>query len=166
MSSKFAFDKKAEAFQAAVKVSAIEIMKATKKHFSENFEKEEFDGQKYEEVARRTAGSNFNKGRIVGGRNKPTGKGFIVDQGDDYATRKILAGTSGRLRYKTERADSSISMNGQTSVMFNPVPYAQYINDGTAYMKARPFMKQDEQLTKIQLTILSTITGKIWQIKP
>lgn len=160
--SKFGFNKVASALGPATKAAAVQIMRSTKKYFGEGFEKEQLGEDKWQEVSRRTPGSNFNKGRKVGGINKPSGKAFEVDQGDDYATRKILAGTSGRLRYKTERADSSITNNGAVSVMFNPVPYAGYINDGTPYMPARPFMKQTDDLTTIQLQILKTETGKIW----
>lgn len=163
MPSKFGFHTSLAAFAAAKKQSAIEIMRETKKYFGGAFDKEQLGDDKWQEVARRTPGSNFNKGRVVGGTNKPTGKSFMVDQGDDYATRKILSGTTGRLRYKTEKADSSITQDGSVSVMFNPVPYAGYINDGTPYMPERPFMKQTEELTNIQLTILTKNTGKIWK---
>lgn len=192
MSSKFAFDKKATALGAATKQAAIQIMRATKQYFGDAFDKEglgistttsmpSYNGWgggagtansitqgttttsgKWKEVSRRTPGSNFNKARVVGGRNKPSGKTFVVDQGDDYATRKILAGTTGRLRYKTEKADSAITNKGAVSTMINPVPYAGYLNDGTPYMLARPFMKQTDQLTEIQLEILKQKTNQIW----
>lgn len=161
--SKFGFNKIASALGPATKIAAIQIMRASKKYFGEGFEQEQLGEDKWAEVARRTPGNNYNKGRTVGGVNKPSGKSFIVDQGDDYATRKILAGTTGRLRHKTERADSSITNNGAVSVMYNPVPYAGFINDGTPYMPARPFMKQTDELTVIQLNILQTETGRIWK---
>lgn len=160
--SQFGFDKKAAALGAATKQAAIIIMSASKKYFGEAFDKEGLGWEKWGEVSRRTPGSNFNKGRVVGGTNKSSGKNFVVDQGDDYATRKILAGTSGKLRYKTVRADSSITNYGAVSVMINPVPYAGYVNEGTPYMPARPFMKQTDTLTAIQLEILKTETGQIW----
>lgn len=161
--SKFGFAKSADEFKRLVKVAAIDIMIATKQYFGEGFDKEQLGGEKWDEVARRTPGSNFNKARVVSGINQPSGKPFIADQGDDWATRKILQGTTGRLRYKTVKANSSITNDGQTSVMFNPVPYAGYVNDGTPYMPARPFMKQTDDLTTIQLTILKNTTGKTWK---
>jgi phage gpG-like protein len=164
--SKLGFDKAIETFRQAKKLAAIEIMRETKLYFGEAFEKEQLGDDKWPEVARRTPGSRFNEKQVVGGTNKASGKRFVVDQGDDYATRKILAGITGRLRYKTERADSSITNYGAVSVMTNPVPYAGYINDGTPYMPARPFMKQTDQLTTIQLDILKTQTGKTWRIQP
>lgn len=164
--SKFGFNKAASALGAATKLAAIEMTRASKQYFGEAFDKEQLGADKWDEVARRTPGNNYNSGRIVGGLNKPSGKPFVVDQGDDYATRKILAGTTGRLKYKTVKADSSITNKGAVSVMFNPVPYAAYVNDGTPYMAARPFMKQTDQLTTIQLQILNTETGKIWKIAP
>ena len=165
MGSKFGFDKKIAAFNATRKEAAIEIMSETKKYFGQAFDKEQLGDEKWDEVSRRTPGSRFNEKQIVGGKNKPSGKSFEVDQGEDYATRKILQGTSGQLRYKTERADSSITMNGAVSTMINPVPYASYINDGTPYMKMRSFMKQTDELTKIQLEILKNKTGRIWIAK-
>jgi hypothetical protein len=163
MGSKFGFDKTIEAFKAAKKEAAVEIMSKTKEYFGQAFDKEQLGDEKWEEVARRTPGTAFNKNQMVSGRNKPTGKPFVVDQGDDYATRKILQGTTGDLRRKTERANSSITMDGSVSTMINPIPYASYINDGTPYMKVRPFMKQTEELTKIQLEILKNKTGRIWK---
>lgn len=166
MPSQFGFHTTLAAFTAAKKEAAVEIMRETKKYFGQAFDKEQLGDDKWDEVSRRTVGSKYNEKRVVGGINKPTGKGFTVDQGDDYATRKILSGVTGRLRYKTEKADSSITQDGTTSVMFNPVPYAGYINDGTPYMPERPFMKQTEELTNIQLTILEQKTGKIWKTQP
>lgn len=163
--SQFGFNKVAENLGAATKDAAIEIMRQTKRYFGQGFDNEGMDGEdKWQEVVRRTSGSNFNKAAVVGGINRPSGKSFEVDQGDDYATRKILAGTTGRLRYKTERADSSITSYGAVSVMYNPVPYAGYVNEGTPYMAAREFMKQTKELTNIQLTILNQKTGKIWKV--
>lgn len=160
--SKFNFDKAERVLEPQIKTAAIKIMAASKVHFGKNFDKEGIGGKKWDEVARRTEGSPFNKRQIVGGINKASGKRFVTDQGDDYATRKILRGTTGRLRYKTERADSSITMNGAVSVMTNPLPYADAMNEGNAYTPARPFMKQDDELTGIQLAILKNETGKIF----
>lgn len=164
--SKFGFGKAAQMLPQQIKTSAILIMRASKQHFGENFDKEQFDGNKWPEVARRTAGNKFNKKRIVSGINTPSGKPFIVDQGSDYATRKILQGRTGRTRYKTIKADSSITNHGAVSTMTNPVPYSGWLNEGTPYMPKRPFMKQDSKLTIIQLTILKTETGKIWTVQP
>lgn len=164
--SKFGFAKSASVLGPLTKEAAIEIMQKTKQYFGEAFENETFDGNKWDEVSRRTPGSNFNKGRIAGGINKPSGKPFEVDQGDDYATRKILHGVTGRLEYKTIKADSSITKDGAVSTMTNPVPYAGYVNDGTPYMPARPFMKQTNKLTEIQLEILKNKTGLIWKVQP
>lgn len=163
MGSKFGFGEKVAAFNAAKKEAAINIMSETKKYFGQAFDKEQLGDEKWDEVSRRTPGSNFNKKQVVGGKNKPSGKSFEVDQGEDYATRKILQGVTKQLRYKTEKANSSITMNGAVSTMINPIPYAGYINDGTPYMPARPFMKQTAQLTEIQINILKNKTGKIWK---
>ena len=164
--SKFGFGAAAANFKQQKKAAAIEIMKATKQYFGEAFNKEQLGDDKWPEVARRTPGTRFNKSRRAGGVNMPSGKPFVVDQGDDYATRKILQGVTGRTKYKTIKADSSITNDGTTSVMINPTPYAGYLNDGTPYMPARPFMKQTDQLTVIQLQILKTETGKIWKVQP
>jgi hypothetical protein len=162
--SKFGFNKAQTAFGKATKQAAIIMMRETKIYFGKAFDSEQLGNDKWQEVKRRTPGSKFNKRQVVTGINQPTGKRFIVDQGRDFATRKILKGTTGRLRYKTVKADSAITGNGRVSTMINPVPYASYINEGTTYMPARPFMKQTDALTTLQLKILETETGKIWQV--
>jgi phage gpG-like protein len=164
--SKFGFGKAAKGLNDQTKMAAILMMRASKKYFGEAFDKEELESEKWKEVARRTPGTPFYKDRIVTGRNKATGALFTRDQGPDWQTRKILAGETGRLKYKTIRADSSITNMGAVSVMTNPVPYARYINDGTPYMPARPFMKHTDELTVIHLDILKTQTGKIWMQHP
>jgi hypothetical protein len=164
--SKFGFGKVADALKPAIKSAAIDIMKASKVYFGEAFDKEQLGSDKWEEVARRTPGNMYHENQVVKGINKPSGKMFKRDQGTDWQTRKIIAGTSGRLRYKTVKADSSITNWGAVSVMINPVPYAGYVNDGTPYMPARPFMKQTEALTVIQINILQTKTGLIWKVAP
>jgi phage gpG-like protein len=154
--SKFGFANASAAFKQSTKQAAIEIMQASKKYFGEAFDKEQLGPDKWAEVARRTPGNLYNKRRVVHG----------VDQGDDYQTRKILRGTSGKLRYKTIKADSSITNFGAVSTMTNPTPYAAFMNDGTGKVPARPFMKQTDELTKIQLQILKDNTGKIWTVQP
>jgi hypothetical protein len=166
MGSKFGFGKVADALAVQIKLAAVDIMAETKRYFGEAFDKEQLGKQKWDDVARRTPGNIFYENQVVYGKNKPSGKTFRRDQGSDWRSRKILAGETGRLRYKTVKADSSITNAGATSVMFNPVPYAGYVNDGTPYMKARPFMKQTEELTTIQLNILNVVTGKIWKVQP
>lgn len=163
--SKFGFDKMANEFNASRKLAAIAIADRTKQYFADAFDKEGLGGEKWDEVARRTPGSPFNNRQVVGGTNKPTGKRFVTDQGDDFATRKILSGTTGKLRYKTLKADTSITMNGQVTTITNPLEYASANFEGNAYQPARPNMKQTEELTQIQLTILKTLTDRIWKIK-
>jgi phage gpG-like protein len=161
--SKFNFNQQAMTFRDKTKLAAIDMMRASKQYFGEAFEKEQLDDQKWPEVERRKPGSHFNSGQVIHGTNKPSGKPFIVDQGPDYATRKILRGTTGQLKYKTIRADSSITNYGAVSVMTNPVPYAAYVNDGTPYQPARPFMKHTDELSNIHLKILAARTGETWR---
>lgn len=163
--SKFGFDKIAKDFDRVRKNAAISIAERSKQYFADAFDKEALGGEKWEEVVRRIEGSHFNKRQVVGGINKASGKKFVTDQGDDYATRKILSGTTGRLRYKTEKADTAITMNGQVTTITNPLPYASANFEGNAYQPARPNMKQTEELTQLQLTILKNETGKLWTIK-
>jgi hypothetical protein len=152
MGSKFGFGKVADALAVQIKLAAVDIMKDTKRYFGEAFDKEQLGKQKWPEVQRRIPGTKAYKREVA--------------KGGDGTSRNILAGETGKLRRKTVRADSSITNNGATSVMFNPVPYAGYTQDGTRYVPARPFMKQTEELTTIQLNILNTVTGKIWKVQP
>jgi hypothetical protein len=160
--SKFKFGKVAAAMKPAIKDAAIEMMRASKRHFSDAFDLEELGGKPWREVARRTPGTPFYENRVVWGWNKASGKAFKRDQGKYWQTRRILQGTTGRLRYKTVRADSSITNWGAVSQMTNPVPYAAYINDGTKYMVARPFMKHTDELTDVHLYILKQKTAQTW----
>lgn len=162
--SKLKFNNASNQLGKQCKQAAIRIMRDTKIYFGEAFEKGQLGNDKWDEVARRTPGNKFYEKRVVTGINKPSGKTFTRDQGVNWRTRKILKGETGRLKYKTIKADSSITANGAVSTMTNPVPYAGYINDGTPYMKARPFMKQTDDLTKIQLKILNDETGLIWKL--
>ena len=162
--SKYGFGNVASVMGQQTKQAAILIMRASKQYFGEAFDNEQLGDEKWAEVARRKVGNPFNEGQIVGGTNKPTGKRFVVNQGDDYATRKILSGITGRLKYKTVKADSSITNMGAMSVMTNPVPYAKFSQEGTPYQPARPFMAQTPQLTEIQLLILEQETGKAWKV--
>jgi len=161
--SQFRFNNAAQALGAQTKQAAIRIMRETKQYFGKAFDKEQLGNDKWAQVARKTPGNYFNLNRKVRVVNKPTGKTIFVDQGKDWDKRKINKGVTGRLRYKTIRADSSITGNGAVSTMTNPVPYAEYVNDGTAYQPARPFMKHTDELTTIQLHILEQETGQIWK---
>jgi phage gpG-like protein len=161
--SKFKFNSAKAGLDKQTKQAAILMMRASKKYFGEAFDKEQLGNDNWKEVARRTPGNHYNSKQVVTGHNKATGAKFTVDQGSDWQTRKILTGTTKRLKYKTVRADSSITNLGRVSVMTNPVPYAGYINNGTPYMPARPFMKHTDELTVIHLDILKVQTGKIWQ---
>lgn len=163
--SKFKFTQVHQKLDTATKQAAIEMMRASKKYFGEGFDNEGMLGEeKWAMVARRIDGHRFNKAQRVWAYNFPTGKYVKIDQGADWRTRKILKGTTGRLRYKTVRANSSITNKGRTAVMRNPVPYARYHNEGTAYMPQRMFMSHTPELTKIHLQILLDKTGNVWQV--
>jgi len=163
--SNFGFDKMANRFAASRVAAAQSIALRSKQYFSDAFDKEGLGGKNWEEVERRKEGSHFNAAQVVTGRNKASGRLFTVDQGDDYATRKILTGTTGKLREKTKNADTVISPDGRLTVITNPLPYASANFEGNAYQPARPNMKQTNELTGIQLTILKLITGKVWKLK-
>lgn len=161
--SQFRFNNAAQELKEKTKQSAMRIMRETKQYFGQAFDKEQLGNDKWKEVARRTPGTSFYRSQMASGINKPTGKRFYVNQGKDWRTRKINSGTTGRLKYKTVKANSSITKNGAVSTMTNPVPYAAYVNDGTPYMPARPFMKHTDELTVLHLHILEQETGLIWK---
>jgi hypothetical protein len=165
-SNKFNFKKVQSKLNEQTKRASILMMRESKLYFKECFEKEEFDGVKWKEVARRTAGTRYYKKQIVKGINEPSGKIFTTDQGSDWRTRKINLGTTKRMRYKTIKADSAITNKGMVATMINPVPYARYMNDGTPYVVARPFMGHAKELEKRHLTILFNETNKVWQVQP
>lgn len=164
--NKFNFKKVQSRLNEQTKRASILMMRESKLYFKECFEKEEFDGVKWKNVARRTAGNRFYQKQIVKGINHASGKIFTVDQGSDWRTRKINQGVTKRLRYKTIKANSAITNKGMVATMINPIPYAQYVNDGTPYMVARPFMGHAKELEVRHLKILFNETNKIWQAQP
>lgn len=165
-SNKFNFKKVQSKLNEQTKRASILMMRESKLYFKECFEKEEFDGVKWKNVCRRIVGNRFWKEQTVKGINKASGKIFTVNQGEGWRDRNILDGANGRLKYKTIKANSSITNKGMVATMINPIPYAQYVNNGTQYMVARPFMGHAKELEVRHLKILFNETNKVWQAQP
>ena len=142
MSSKFAFDKKANAWSALCERALGEIGRTSNQYFVKSFGGQSFDGKKWGEVQRRIP-------------NTPTYKRSSTH----LRTSPILINT-GKLLQAQYEAVKSISNN--TLVMQNNAPYSGYMNDGTPHVMARPFMRHTMQLQKMQLRILKAVTGEVW----
>lgn len=144
--SKFGFDKIAREMPA-MKREALKLLSVeTQQYFGESFSKQGLGNEKWAEVKRRTSpySSMWDK------------------------TRPILYGKSGQLRAHT--LDSIESINDHQFVLVNPMSYAVLQNEGGengqgAYVPARPFMKQTQELTHMQLETLNAVTGKIWHLR-
>ena len=150
--------------KAQIKYANIKLMEATKEHFAQNFDKQQFEGKKWDEVKRRTPGNKYYENQIVGGVNKPSGKKFVTEQGADWQTRNILVGTSGSLHNAVHNPMTRVFNGGYGFILaVNGVKYAQYHNDGTPYMPQRIFWSHDSELTKIHLDLLLYYTERAWQ---
>lgn len=144
-------------------VAMQEIALQTREEFDKGFDQEGMTNEpKWDEVARRTSGSPFYEKQVAFGINNASGKPFMVDQGADWRDRNILTGTSRQLR-----SNNKIKVvTSRKAVIENKTPYAEYINEGTPYMNARPFIMQTPYLTQMQLAILLKETGRVWQLRP
>lgn len=163
MASKFNFGAIKRAMKQQCFVAMQEIALQTREEFDKGFENEGMRGEpKWKEVARRTAGTPFYKKQVAFATNRATGNVFMVDQGADWRDRNILTGTSRQLRSNNRIK----SVTSRRAVIENKTPYAEYINEGTPYMDARPFIMQTDYLTQMQLAILLKETGRAWQLKP
>lgn len=134
--SKFNFDKMADAVPRIMKDAMQKVAEKTRDHFVGNFERQSFNGNAWASLVRDEPPAKLN--------------------------------VTGQLKQKTQ--DSIKTVTDTMAVLENTATdnrgrqYSNYHNEGTPDMPARPIMKQDDELTKIQLNVLEQETGKIWKI--
>lgn len=134
--SKFAFDKKAQAMSRIMRNGMQRVAEVTRDHFVENFDKQSFNGQAWAALERSEPPEKLN--------------------------------VTGQLKQKTQDSiktvTSTMAVLENTATDSRGIQYSNFHNEGTDKMPARPIMKQDDELTKIQLDTLAKETGKIWNI--
>lgn len=144
--SKFNISDVKKKLQATKRIVPIKLANLTQNHFVSHFTNESFENEKWETPNRKIAGTNEYKYPKFKGLGRRTSKTLV---------------RSGALRRAT--ANSMRNATWQQIKLVNAVPYAEYNNDGTKYIPARPFMKDSKELRKKQLTLLNKEIDNIWK---
>jgi len=121
-----------------------EVALVTQSYFEASWRKQGWDGKQWKEVLRRipgTAAYKYPKKRALGRR-----------------TRNILVATG-----RTRRAFACISKRWERIEIINSSPQAEFLNDGTENMVARPFIGQTEELTRMQVNIITKAIDSIFK---
>lgn len=114
------------------------------RHFVSSWSKNGWEGTPWAEVQRRMSFT----------------KAFKYARPADR-TRHINVKT-GALRRAT--GDCVKSLSFERTELIVAIPYAEYINEGTDRMVARPFMKDSELLRQEQLKLIVKQVDKVWNI--
>jgi phage gpG-like protein len=124
----------------------IVMAKQAENYFTASFTKGQLGEFKWKEVQRRIPGTyayKYPKKKGLTRRRKP-----------------ILVGT-GALRRKVSNSIRDADWNKVRLLV--DLPYANVHNEGEGNMPPRPFMKQTNELTKLQIKKINQTLDKIWQ---
>jgi len=148
MASQFDFRRVQIRLKEAEKGLSLSLANIAKNEFLNNFREQGFNGQKWREVQRRTAGTKAYAG------SKDRGK----------RTRAILQGKgSGRLRKDVANSVSNGQKNSELSyTLIVNNEYASYHNDGTKTIPQRQFVGMTEKLNKKILNKINEKFSQIW----
>jgi phage gpG-like protein len=124
------------------------IANQAQNYFVMSWRNQGFDGNKWQEVRRRVAGTNEYK--------------YPIKKGLSRRTRPILIGKTGRLRRKV--ANSVVLANWNMIKLLVDLPYAAVHNEGTANTPKREFMGQTAELTRMQRQRIDSFFDQIWDI--
>lgn len=128
------------------RVLPVMLAKQAENHFTESFSKGALDEYKWKEVQRRIPGTKAYK--------------YPLKKGLTRRKKPILVMT-GNLRRKVSRSISDARWDKVRLVV--DLPYADVHNEGSEKITARPFMKQTNKLTTMQVDLINKETDKIWQ---
>jgi len=155
MANKFNFDKVIANLQRTKRDLPVKLANETKNYFLSSWNKQGFDGQKWQEVERRKPGT------VAYMRAKPSER-----------TRAILVGKgSGRLR--RDVANSLRAATFEKIIFRVENPYAQIHNEGgmgrafgkhSFKMPKRQFIGQTNELRNKQIAIIKQYIGGIWRV--
>jgi phage gpG-like protein len=148
MANQFNFKRVQQNFKQAEKGLSLALANVAKNEFIDNFRQQGFNGQKWQEVQRRIAGTKAFRGK------KDLGK----------RTRAILQGKgSGRLRKDVANSVSNGVKNSEFSyTLIVNNEYASYHNDGTKRIPKRQFVGMTPKLNKKLLNKINEKFSKIW----
>lgn len=116
-------------------------------YFVMSWRKQGFNGNKWQEVKRRIAGTNEYK--------YPKTKGLS-------RRRKDILINTGRLR--RDVANSVVVANWNKVQLVIQANYAKYHNEGTNRIPQRQFVGQTKELTAKQLQTIDDYFKKVWQV--
>lgn len=144
--SNWGFDKVKQNISLTKRVLPVKLAKQAENHFTESFSKGRLDEYKWKEVQRRMPGTKAYK--------YPKKKGLS-------RRRNPILVMTGNLRRKVARSIQDARWDKVRLIV--DLPYAEYHNEGTDNITARPYMKQTATLTNMQLKLIETETDKIWK---
>ena len=148
MANKFGFDR----VQANIKAMKEDMPKVlanqAQTFFVKSWANQGWEGQKWQEVQRRTKDTAAYK--------------YPGKKGLGRRTRAILVGSgSGRLRRAVATSIRSRQFNNIRLIV--DLPYAEVINDGSKNMPKRTFMKDSPTLRAMQETKIKDFMDKLWK---
>ena len=160
MSDKFNFEEIAKRLQTAERETLVLLSNQAQNYFLSSFKNQSFDGKPWQEVQRRTEGTNAYKYPKTKGLQRRTSP-ILVGAGF-----KIRGGTLRRaVSSMADTAQITTSGGGGTSKlrMVVDLDYAKYNNEGGGHLPKRQFVGQTAQLTEMQLAKIKEITKRIFK---
>ena len=170
MSDKFNLEEITKRLQSAERETLVLLSNQAQNYFLSSFKNQGFDGKPWEEVQRRTEGTNAYKYPKTKGLQRRTSQSLVG------AGFKIRGGTLRRaVSSMADTAQITTSGGGGTSKLRMVVDvstisenkksynYAVAHNEGTATIPQRKFVGQTAQLTEMQLAKIKEITKRIWK---
>ena len=156
MARDFNFDKILKEFPELKRKLLVGIGTQSQNYFFSSFKNQGFDGQKWEEVQRRTEGTKAYK--------------YPKTHGLQRRTSPILVGAGfkqrgGQLAKAVATMSQTSSIIGNTQIIMKVnVPYAGYLNEGTDKMPKRQFVGQTTQLTEMQQKRINNTIDKAFAL--
>ena len=160
MSDKFNLQEITKRLQAGERETLALLSNQAQNYFLSSFKNQGFDGKPWQEVQRRTEGTNAYKYPKTKGLQRRTSP-ILVGAGF-----KIRGGTLRRaVSSMADTAQITTSGGGGTSKlrMVVDLDYAKYNNEGGGHLPKRQFVGQTAQLTEMQLAKIKEITKRIFK---
>jgi hypothetical protein len=155
MANKFHFDRVIRNVEQLKRQLPIVLENQARNYFLDSFKNQGYDGKKWPEVQRRIPGTRAYK--------------YPKNKDKSRRTRPILKGRTGALR-RTVAAPARIRTFNRIRFVYDPPTqrnssqsYAEFIQNGTPKMPARPFSGQTKQLTRMQKRTINTYIDRIWR---
>lgn len=160
--NQFNFDRVRRNIRQQERAMMVTLSNQAQNYFVDSFRKEGFDGQKWKEVQRRTAGTSAFKYPKKKGLQRQTAKILI---GAGYKSR------GGTLRRAVSNMARTAQISGLRTRMIVDLPYAMAHNEGTktagrkrsTNIPKRQFIGQTIELTSMQRETIKRIIDNTWR---